>query len=67
MRTVMFHFFIGLLLGGLAGGGTYYIFRDDTIALIVGTVAAVLYWIIVIAVRTGITSSLGNVFDVFED
>jgi uncharacterized membrane protein (UPF0136 family) len=67
MRTVTFHFIIGLLLGGLAGGGAYYVSHDDTVALIVGCVVAVLYWIIAVAVKTGNSGGFDIDFDVSSD
>lgn len=43
----MIHFFIGLLLGALAALAVFASVEDTTLALIVGVVTAVLYWLIV--------------------
>lgn len=37
-------FFLGLLLGGLSGGGTYWLTQDGGLATLIGVVAAIVTW-----------------------
>lgn len=37
-------FFLGLLLGGLSGGGTYWLTQEGGLATLIGAVAAIVTW-----------------------